>query len=461
MRLSGLVSHRIEEDVVSHRTQLSRGDRNRNARLARLREALPASNAVVGIDLADRVQALVVMDHESNVIARRRVKARPWDLDPALAWALDRARAAGFIGVTVACEPTGHRWQVVRQLATAAGMSMVCVSPMLVAHAREQEDLSPGKTDDRDATLIARLTVDRRCYLPEPADEVWGRLRQLGNRRAGLVRDSISCQQKLRDLLECAWPAVLDGPIEPLQAKTFRAALAVVLHRVEHGDLTGVHRIGRTRFQAAVRRELPRWGGSRPSAAVTDRVFHALLDRRGVHALRPGLLERAELVLDDWREVRRRLADVETRMCGVLDELDLTDLLATIPGLSLAGAASILAETGNLTRFSSGRALVKHAGLAPTERASGNYQGRTRITGRGRPALRVAAWRAVWGAIHTNPVWSARFTHLTTREVNPLAPLQARAAIAAALLRQLHAVVTHRVAWNPAIATGTPMTIAA
>jgi transposase len=448
----GIPPHK--EDVVSNAIQLSRGDRNRNARLARLREALPLSNAVVGIDLADKVQALVVMDHESNVIARRRLRVRPWDLDPSLAWAAERARAAGFVGVTVACEPTGHRWQVVRQLATAAGMPMVCVSPMLVAHAREQEDLSPGKTDDRDATLIARLTVDRRCYLPEPADEIWGRLRQLGNRRARLVAESIACQHQLRDLLECAWPAVLDGPVEPLQAKTFRAALAVVLHRVEHGDLGTVHRIGRARFHNAVRREIPRWQGSRPSGPVLNRMFDALLDPRGVQALRPGTLERAGLILDDWSDIRQRLADVENRMRTVLDELNLTGLLATIPGLSLAGAASILAETGDPTRFSSGRALVKHAGLAPTERASGNYKGRTRVTGRGRPALRLAAWRAVWAAVNVNPVWSARFVHLTTREENPLVPLQARAALAAAMLRQLHAVVTHRVAWDPTVATG-------
>jgi hypothetical protein len=32
---------------------VSRGDRNRNARLARLREAVPVTNAIAGIDLAD------------------------------------------------------------------------------------------------------------------------------------------------------------------------------------------------------------------------------------------------------------------------------------------------------------------------------------------------------------------------------------------------------------------------
>ena len=39
---------------MSDRTGLSRGDRNRNARLARLRVLVPPENAIVGVDLASR-----------------------------------------------------------------------------------------------------------------------------------------------------------------------------------------------------------------------------------------------------------------------------------------------------------------------------------------------------------------------------------------------------------------------
>jgi transposase len=63
---------------MSDRSGLSRGDRNRNARLARLRQLLPVGHAIVGIDLADDRQAAVVTDHDSRVIARRRVSARAW-----------------------------------------------------------------------------------------------------------------------------------------------------------------------------------------------------------------------------------------------------------------------------------------------------------------------------------------------------------------------------------------------
>jgi transposase len=105
MRCSGLVSH---------------------ARLARLREAVPLGNAIAGIVLADSKQMVVVTDHESRVLARRCFRRRAWELGAALDWAAARAAAAGFAGVSVAVEPTGHRWRVVGQLAAERGMG-VCV----------------------------------------------------------------------------------------------------------------------------------------------------------------------------------------------------------------------------------------------------------------------------------------------------------------------------------------------
>ena len=51
----------------------------------------------------------------------------------------------------------------------------------------KDEDLTLDKTDEKDAVLIARLTAQLRCYVPEPVDETWGRLRHLGARRERLI----------------------------------------------------------------------------------------------------------------------------------------------------------------------------------------------------------------------------------------------------------------------------------
>ena len=59
--------------------------------------------------------------------------------------------------MTVACEPTGHRWRVLDQLAAQRGVSLVCLQPPLVYRAREGEDLTFDKSDPKDAVIIARL----------------------------------------------------------------------------------------------------------------------------------------------------------------------------------------------------------------------------------------------------------------------------------------------------------------
>jgi hypothetical protein len=136
---------------------VSRGDRNRNARLERLRALVPVGNAIVGVDLADAKQMVVLTDHDSRVLARRTFRCRAWDLGAALDWAAGPAAARGFAGVTVAREPTGHRWRVLAQLASDRSMPLVCVQQMLTVWSRRAEDLTFDKTDEKDAVLIARV----------------------------------------------------------------------------------------------------------------------------------------------------------------------------------------------------------------------------------------------------------------------------------------------------------------
>ncbi|GAA2848357.1 hypothetical protein GCM10010472_01590 [Pseudonocardia halophobica] len=438
------------------RRRLSRGDRRRNEKLGLLREIVTRETAVLAFDLAADKQVCALTDPDSRVLARRTVRVKAWQLSEAVAWGLARAAEAGFESVVVGCEPTGHRWRVLDQLAAEAGVRLVCVQPLLVARAREAEDFTRNKNDDVDATIIARLVTELRCYLPERADPSWARLRHLGARRARLVTAAGAARQQVRDLLECAWPAVLGAASKPLVSASWLAAVAVATDWVDaSGDLGVLARRGFDAFAAAVRAEL---GPTRWYSAIVRAVFAAATDPAhaavGVAGQRAGALERVRFALDDLAHARAELARVEARMIGVLDTLGLTELVETIPGLSAVGAAAILAETGDPTRFASARSLVKHAGLCPRDNASGTYQGKTGISGRGRPELRLAAWRAVFTALQHNPVLAARHRHLTGRADNPLTDTQARVAVAASLLRQLHAVVVTRTGWNSTIAAG-------
>jgi transposase len=318
---------------VAQGSGLTRGDRNRNRKLAGLRDVVRRDCAVLAIDLGEDKQAAVVMDHECRVLARKTVRAKAHHLDALLAWGTERAGKNGFAGVTVACEPTGHRWKALMGLADSAGQAFVCVQSMAVHRSRETDDYTMGKTDHRDAYLIGKLVTRLECYLPERAGETRARLRHLGARRAALVADVTAVRLQAAGLLGCAWPAALGAAARPAESLTWRAAMAAVTARCA-GRPERLRKIGYDRFLAAVRRELPRWGGKAIRYRIVKALWEALADRGGVLAQRPGAIERLGLLLDDWRELRRAVEETEKRMLAVLDELGLTGLASSIDGVT-------------------------------------------------------------------------------------------------------------------------------
>jgi transposase len=374
---------------------MTRGDRRRNTRRERLRGLLPRDGAVVGIDLAEDKQALAVIDHDVRVVARKTVRVKAFRLGEALDWAVAEARAKGFERVAVACEPTGPRWMQVQRLCAERGLALVCVQPLVSHIAREQQDYTTHKTDESDCVMIARLAVELHCYIPEELDETWAYLRHLARRRAQLVTAATASVQRIGDFLSVAWPAVAGACAGPFESVTWLAALQVVTARCggDPGRLAGM---GEQAFTAAVRDAAAGWGGKKAWSTISARVFAALTDTEGVVAWsRRGLFRRVADELGDLQRTRAQLRAAEADMVSVLAELGLSRL-GDIPGLSPVGAAAILAETGDPRRYDGSSSLVKHAGLSPAGNASGAFSGQAHISRRGRPALRLAVWRAVW-----------------------------------------------------------------
>src|SRR5216683_728357 len=409
---------------------------------------LPRDGAVIGIDLAEDKQAIAVVDHDVRVLARKTVKVKAFRLGEALDWAVGQARAKGFTHVTVACEPTGPRWLQVQRLCAERGLPLVCVQPLMSHIAREQQDYTTHKTGEADCVLIARLAVELHCYLPEQLDETWAHLRHLGRRRAQLITAATASAQRIRDFLSVAWPTVTETCAQPLESVTWLAALQVVTSRcgADPGRLAAM---GQEAFTALVRGAVPGWGGKKGWGTICGRIFAALTSTEGV-------------VVSSRRGLLRA---VEADMVAVLAELGLSRL-ADIPALSAVGAAAILAETGDPRRYDSSSSLVKHAGMSPSDNASGAFYGEAHISRRGRPGLRLAVWRAVWPMLRYNPVMAAKYAAMTSaaddaaqaaasqadagsRQVTAAAAAararraRARVACAASLLRWIYSMVVH------------------
>ena len=455
---------------------MTRGDRRRNARRERLRGLLPRDGAVIGIDLADEKQAIAVIDHDVRVLARKTVRVKAFRLGEALDWAAGQARVKGFTAVTVACEPTGPRWLQVQRLCAERGLPMVCVQPLVSHIARQQQDFTSHKTDEADCVMIARLAAELHCYIPEALDEVWADLRQLGRRRVALITSGTASVQRVRDFLSVAWPVAAEACAQPFNSVTWLAAMQVVTSRCG-GEPENLAALGLEAFTAMVRDPLPGWGGQRIHGPICKAVFAALTSTEGVvRAHRRGLLRRIAAELGDLQRARAQQRETEAAMVACLGDLGLARL-GDIPGLTATGAAAILAETGDPKRYDSSSSVVKHAGLSPSDNASGAFEGEAHISRRGRPGLRLTVWRAVWAVLIHNPVMAAKYAAMTQAADQAAAEAQAggtgraghatsaaeaarrrrakaRVACAAALLRWIYSLVVHGTCWDPAVAAG-------
>ena len=217
---------------------------------------------------------------------------------------------------------------------------------------------------------------------------------------------------RIREFLSVAWPAVLETCAGPLKSVTWLTAVQLVTQQCG-GQPARLAAMGWQAFTAAVRAAVPDWGGKRAWRPIAVRVFDALTDTEGVVAWsRRGLLRRVADELADLQRIRAQLRAAEADMAAALDELGLSRL-GQIPALSAVGAAAILAETGDLHRYDSSSSVVKHAGMSPSDNASGAFLGDAHITRRGRPGLRLAVWRAVWPMLQFNPVMAAKYQALT------------------------------------------------
>jgi hypothetical protein len=353
----------------------------------------------------------------------------------------------------------------VQRLCAERGLPLVCIQPLVSHIAREQQDYTPHKTDESDCVLIARLAVELHCYVPEELDETWAYLRHLGRRRAQLIMAATASVQRIGDFLSVAWPVVTGACAGPFKSVTWLAALQVVTGRCG-GDPARLAALGPEEFTALVRAAVPGWGGKKGWGTIIGRVFAALADAEGAVAWsRRGLFRRVADELGDLQRTRAQLRATEADMVMVLGELGLARL-GDIPGLTATGAAAILAETGDPRRYDGSSSLVKHAGLSPSGNASGAFEGQAHISRRGRPALRLAVWRAVWPMLKLNPVLAAKYAAMTrAADAGPqhgtaaqaaarARRARARVACAASLLRWIYCLVVHGTSWDPAVAAG-------
>ncbi|MEM3065399.1 MAG: transposase [Candidatus Nitrosotenuis sp.] len=153
------------------------------------------------------------------------------------------------------------------------------------------------------------------------------------------------------------------------------------------------------------------------------------------------LKERDCVVAPDYTDTNRMAMDAyldgiammqidafESRMASISTYDDRVRLLMTIPGISYVTA--LISEIVDISRFATPEKLVAYAGLAPSQRDSGNTRRSGNITKRGSTWIRYAMVEAAHTTIHSDSRIGKFYSRIAARR----GPQKAKVAAAKEML---------------------------
>ncbi len=348
-----------------------------------------------GIDIGKRKHMALFLDSSGHVVRPAFPILNTRDGFAQLVQELQNLTGA----VTIAVEATGHYWLALYESLTSQGFDVVVLNPLQV-HAYHRSGVRKCKNDRGDAFWIADFL---RIAQPQPTSASLPtllQLRELARFRYGLTAQIGDCKRKIVSILDRVFPEY-----ETLFSNVFLVTSqrllqeAVTPEEFADFDLSELSRLlqtfSRGRFQA-------------PQAmAKAQAIQEAAHQTVGVSFLRDAIHVEMRCLLDQLQLLETQREQVDEALAALMQKLPQQKLppwLTTLPGIGLATGATILAEIGDVQRFSSIEKLVAYAGIDASVYQSGGFEAQhMHMSKRGSPHLRHALWQAASMAIRYEP----------------------------------------------------------
>lgn len=148
------------------------------------------------------------------------------------------------------------------------------------------------------------------------------------------------------------------------------------------------------------------------------------------------------MYIEEAEMLEKQIKLTEEELEKQLKETGFYESLISIQGIGIVSAAALIGEIGDINRFESYEQIRRYAGLNLVENSSGNHQGKTTISKRGRGLLRSILYRMAFTMVSKNEEIKSLYKYLTTRKENQLKKKQAIIAVIGKILQIIYAVVT-------------------
>ena len=143
---------------------------------------------------------------------------------------------------------------------------------------------------------------------------------------------------------------------------------------------------------------------NRLTKAKAISIKEAAADTFGIKIAQDAFSFQLKQLIDRMNFLDKQIEALDIEIMKYYEQFDC--YLHTIPGIGIIGAATILAEIGDISRFKNSSALVAFAGIDPTVRQSGEFNStHNHMSKRGSPYLRHAIFLAATTcSFHNSPL---------------------------------------------------------
>ncbi len=314
-------------------------------------------------------------------------------------------------GETKVCmEHTGRYYKPVATWLSGAGIFVSVVNPILIRNFGDDSLRSP-KTDKADSKKIARYTFDRWAKLKQYGcmDKTRNQLKTM-NRQFGFYMDQkTAMKNNLIALLDQTYPGANDFFDSPARSDGSQKWVDFV-HTYWHVDCV------RHKSLPAFAKHYQNWcryKGYNFSADKAEQIYQASCDLIAVFPKDDNtkmLIRQAVAMLNIASATVESLRRKMDETASTLPEYP---VVMAMNGVGPTLGPQLMAEIGDVTRFTHREALTAFAGVDPGKHDSGKHvQKSVRTSKKGSPHLRKTLFQIMDGLIKRSPAEDAVYTFM-------------------------------------------------
>jgi transposase len=306
-------------------------------------------------------------------------------------WIQDLLQTYQLSSVIVGMEPTGHYWFSLARWLKDRGIEAVLVNPHLVKKNKENRDNTPSKSDRKDALVIADM-IKNGYYSPVRFhSEAYEELRILMANRETVTKRLNSAVNQIHRWVDIVFPELR----QVFKILTFTSAIATLrLFPLPRN----ISRLSTEQVLDGWKQYVKRHAGVKRAELLISLAKSSVGTTQALHAYKLHLGQ----LLEEYDLAQRQLEQIQHELQLILKRIPYAQKLLEIRGINATSLAGILGEAGDLSGYSHGNALLRHAGLNLAEASSGKWRGKMVLSKRGRPRLRHFLFLMTMSMVMTN-----------------------------------------------------------